>query len=699
MSNESNSAVSIKEIGPGILQMTLDQPGSSANVLSEEMFAQIDAAMEPLMTREDVRGLVLSSAKPKIFVAGADLKQISAGLNWPDERIIAFSRRGRGVMEKFSRAPFMTVAAIHGACVGGGFEIALWCDARIATGDRRTVIGLPEVKLGLIPGWAGTVRVARIAGPEPQLDLVTSGRLLGAGEAQQMGIIDEVATQDQLLENAIALIEQGSADREYLERRANLVADPHPVASTDIESLRARYTESIEANRNRIHPNAPRVGLEHMLGAFQMTANDAYESEAIAFAKVWGSPSCNGLLNHFFLGEHNRRHPGFGNPGKPSREINRIGIVGAGIMGHSIAAANLARKKSVIILDADSRFSLNVAQDLDDRGDIRSVEDMAGIAECDLVIECVTENAEVKRSVLQQIESAVAEDTLIATNTSAIRVGSLAQALEHPGRFCGIHFCHPELMSLVEVISGPATRATALSDAVGYVRSLGKMVLCPSDRAGFVVNRMLASLLDGAIRQLGHGQTVEQIDGAMREFGFQGGPFEIMDVIGIETCLLAGRSMFDDGIRSMTASPVLPRMVKMGRRGRKSLKGFYRYADPRAPRESDPETAELVRPYVESDRFASCSAERTALNILSTMVLEATHLIDENIVADYRDIDVAVINGFGFPAHQGGILFWADQAGMTAINQHLEELATLAERLRPSAMMKQMASDGRTFYH
>ena len=560
------------------------------------------------------------------------------------------------------------------------------------------MIGLPEVKLGLIPGWAGTIRVARIAGIEPQLDLVTSGRLVRADEALALGIVDQVTKQDQLMDSAVNLIEQNFEHSKYLERRSDISQEPHPSSMFDSDSMRTEFTRRIDANRQEIHTTAPTVGLDHMLRALKLSEEDAYHSEAVAFAELWGCPSCKGLLNHFFLGEHGRRQPGKITLEPPTCQANKVGIVGAGVMGHSIAAANLARRKSIKIMDVDSRFSKNVVEGLQDQGDIQLAESLAELNDCDLIIECVTEDLATKQRVLQQIEAAVTPDTLIATNTSAIRISSLASALEHPERFCGIHFCHPELMSLVEVVAGSATSADTLSNAVAYVRSLGKTALCPADRPGFVVNRMLASMIAGAIRQLTHGQTIDQIDSSMREFGFQGGPFEIMDVIGIDICLHAGQSMFKDGIQSMTASPILPRMVKVGRRGRKSLKGFYRYLEPRGERMHDPDIADLMEPYVQSDQFRTLSSEETVSHILATMVLEAAQLVEDLVVADYRDVDIAVIHGFGFPAHQGGILFWADQFGIQKIGQTLVSLSALEPSLRPSGLLKELVDRQGTFY-
>ena len=701
MTESTTTCLQVSELESGIALMTLDMPGSGANILTQQMFAELDQSMEQLATREDLDGLILYSAKPTIFIAGADLKGISANLDWPDKEIIKFCERGRAVMARFSRSPFVTVAAIHGACVGGGLELPLWCDCRVASDDRRTVLGLPEVKLGLVPGWAGTARLPRISGFEVAADLVTSGRLVSAAEAQQMGFVDKVVTQEDLLAAATDLIRQVKSSKSFVDDRRSIMG---PVANLSaIADALKSCGEQIVAN-TEIFPFAPTVVLEHMARSASLPQQEAWKSESLAMAQVWGSPANRGLLNHFFLVDRNKKQPGLVDLNLEPRPVSNVGIIGAGLMGRSIAENCLKRGISVVLLDAVDELAQQAAKELNSRGTISATSAYDDLATMDLVIESVVETFDVKKGVLQKIEGKVSKDTLIASNTSAIPIGKLADTLERPGRFCGIHFCHPELMSLVEVVCGPKSSEQTIANAVGFVRGLRKMPVAMNDGAGFVVNRLLGAMLDQSFRLVMQGIPVNQIDEAMREFGFLGGPFEIVDVIGADTCMYAGRTMWEAGLKCVTLSPILPRMVKLGRLGRKTGLGFYRYPEPRGDALWDDELPTLLASYVDPEatelpqKSTKIQHEKITNQILSAICLEATHIIDEELVADFRDIDLCVIHGFSFPQHRGGILFWADQVGLETVNRTLYDIAEVEPHMEPSQLLKNMRMQDRKFY-
>lgn len=704
MTESSTSSLQISELEAGIALMTLDMPGSGANILNQNLFAELDQAMAQLSDREDLDGLILYSAKPTIFIAGADLKAISATLDWPDNEIVKFCEDGRAVMARFSRCPFVTVAAIHGACVGGGLELPLWCDCRIASDDRRTILGLPEVKLGLVPGWAGTARLPRIAGFEVAADLVTSGRLVSATEAKQMGFVDAVVARDDLLSAATEMIRRVKNSESFVQNRRTIMG---PVADLDElpEQVR-RFGEKIVANKE-VFPFAPTVVLEHLARTAPVSQQDAWKSESLAMAQVYGSPANRGLLNHFFLVDRNKKQPGLVDLSLEPQPVTSLGIVGAGLMGRSIAENCLKRGISVVLLDAVTELAQQVAADLtseNSRGTITATNDYAQLAATDMIIESVVETFDVKKSVLQKIEAVISQEKLIATNTSAIPIAKLAATLERPRRFCGVHFCHPELMSLVEVVCGPQSSEQTIATAVGFVRGLRKMPVAMNDGAGFVVNRLLGAMLDQSFRLLMQGIPVEQIDAAMRDFGFLGGPFEIVDVIGADTCMYAGRTMWESGLQCVTLSPILPRMVKLGRLGRKTGVGFYRYPDPRGDAQQDNGLPELVASYVDASATdlpkldSKIQREKITNQILAAIALEATNIIEEELVADFRDIDLCVIHGFSFPQHRGGILFWADQVGLETVNRTLYEIAELEPRMEPSEMLKNMRLEKKTFY-
>lgn len=705
MPNDSTLAVHVTQIEPDIALITMDLPGSGANILNDQLFSELDEAMSGLAKRDDLKGVILYSAKRSIFVAGADLKRIVETLDWSEKEIIRFCEKGRAVMARFSRCPFVTVAAIHGACVGGGLELALWCDCRIATNDRRTLLGLPEVKLGLVPGWAGTARLPRISSFEIAADLITSGKLVTATEAHAMKFVDEVVDQEQLLNQAIMMIRRvGTSESFVRDRRAIMGA----VSDTgDVEATVAMLGQRIVSN-TAIHPFAPIVVLEHMERTVNTPIKEAWDSESWAMAQVYGSPASYGLLNHFFLVDHNKKHPGLVDLSLPTKKIDALGIVGAGLMGHAIADLCIQHGISIVLYDAVEGLAESVAQSLNTAGysTVTAASSFADFQGLPLIIESVVETIDVKRIVLQKIESAVDENTIIASNTSAIPIENMAKSMDHPGRFCGIHFCHPKLMSLIEIVAGPQTSEQTIATAVGLIKSLRKMPVAINDGAGFVVNRLLASMIDESIRLFNQGHPIQAIDTAMRDFGFQAGPFEIIDIIGADTCMYAGRTMWESGLQCVTLSPILPRMIKSGRMGRKSGVGFYHYPDPQGDGVWDNDIVELIGGYRNlggtftelTATPSSEEAEQISMKILSAIVLEATHILDEEIVGDFRDIDLCIIHGFSFPESQGGILFWADRIGLKQVEQALIQISETESRMAPNERIRQMANQNLTFY-
>ena len=401
-----------------------------------------------------------------------------------------------------------------------------------------------------------------------------------------------------------------------------------------------------------------------------------------------------GYANDAALIARNLTAPGIVDLDLPTTPIKTLGIVGCGLMGCSIAHLAIIAGIRVVMVDASENalaaagamFSEQV-----DSGAFHISASYERLADADLVIEAVVETLPVKKQVHEKIEAVVSANTIVASNTSSIPLASMESHFQHPGRFCGIHFCHPEVMALVEVISSASTEPQTIASAVGFVRQLKKMPIAIRDSAGFVVNRLLAAMLNQALRLLSSGIPVARVDQAMRQFGFEAGPFEIIDIIGADTCMYAGRTMWEHKMKCVSLSPILPRLVKHGRLGRKTGAGFYAYPDPTDRSDEaavdDPELIPLIQAYCKTvpsadtataenrdqDQGRDQDLTQMATEILAPVVLEATRLIDEGIVADFRDIDLAFTHGLSFPPAQGGLLYWADHIGLKKLMERLRD--------------------------
>ena len=663
------SSVSVADVRPDIALLTLEADGDGRVNLDDALLDHIDRAMEKLAARTDLVGVVVRSTGRLAFAEPWIIDDQMARFDWDDEQIVQHSQRGRAVLARFSRCPFPSVALIENDCLGLALELTLWADYRLAV-DSSTV-GMPGVRLGLTPGWGGASLLPRMMGLEAAADLITSGRQIAADQALETGIVTEVCTGETVLQQAVSLIDRVNVSSAFVQNRKALmgpVPGITPQTWQDIaEPILKTFGERIVSN-NDVFPYAPTVALEHLTRTCASPIQIAWKSESVALSQVWGSPANRGLSYYQAALQHNSVQPGLVDLSLTPTPIRTVGIVGAGLMGGSIAKICYAAGLSVRLLDADSELAANAVKRIIEQeksignasvspAKIQHAADYDQFSDCDLIIESVVETLDVKRIVLKRIESAVSKDAIIATNTSAIPIEKLASGLEHPSRFCGIHFCHPELMALVEVVSGPVTKPETVSAAVGFVQRIEKIPIAMRDSPGFVVNRLLAALLNASLELFSLGVEVQQIDEAMRDFGFAGGPFEIIDVIGVDTCMYAGRTMWEAGVECVSLSPILPKLMKNGRLGRKSGAGFYKYPDKVGTPVWDPAAGDLINGY-RSETSSELNGEEIRSRILNSAAAEANLILSEKIVGDRFDIDLCIVNGFSFPKHRGGILFW-----------------------------------------
>ncbi|MBX3418476.1 MAG: enoyl-CoA hydratase/isomerase family protein [Pirellulaceae bacterium] len=649
--------------GDDIALIRLDMPGKSANIINDGLQNDLERVLDELDAAGGVQGAMLYSAKEKIFVAGADLTAIVKTLDWSDAEIVQFCERGQRLFNRLQTSAYLTVAAIHGACVGGGLELALGCSLQIASDDRRTLLGLPETKLGLIPGWAGTVRIPRLVGLETGIDLIAQSTLFGPEKGLELGVVNRVVPRGQLMTTAFEMIRSTTWQEQARLRTARQHA-PCNEGLDERMALSERWA-SCQAVPGGIHPFAQKVLAQHVIESAELTFSDACASEARAMARVYGSPPSRGLLNVFFLNEHQRKSTGAALKTSGAADtIEQVSIVGAGVMGQAIARCVAEAKSKVKIFDAD-RSKAEQFVGTENRPGLSAVTQLSELFPCDLLIDCVAENRSIKQKLFADVRKFANSDTLLATNTSAISLTELFSETPDQHRVLGIHYCHPELMQLVEVVRHPETSDEVVGRVVAWLQRQRKTALIVKNAPGFVVNRLLTALIDAAIGLFEEGNSLQKIDQALEEFGFLGGPFKMMDTIGLDTVVLAGRAIAAQGVIQVSPSPILPMLVKKKRLGRKTLAGFYRYATPQANSEVDEALLKLIQPY---QRGANkVNVESLLHRILANMLIAAGETLERGVAASPKDVDLAMIQGLSFPGHFGGLLFWADQTGPDAL--------------------------------
>lgn len=699
---------------PDVAVLTLDDPTKGANILSRSILDEFEQHLDALEKEEGLAGLIIRSAKPGIFIAGADLREFAAELDAPKERVIAFSRRGHELFGRLAKAAFVSVAAIDGACLGGGAELALWCDRRVMTPNPKTQYGFPEVKLGLFPGWGGTARAPRIIGLSNAVEMIASGDPIDARAAYRMGLASDVVSGDELEQAAIRMIRAEQKSGDYKQDRQKW-AGKLDIDDTELGFLGATASAYIQQQTKGHYP-APLAALEVMLGAAGVDVEQACQMEAEGFAEVFGTPVNRGLINVFFLQDRNKKDPGVAAGATPAK-IESVGVLGAGVMGQGIAAANIKRRLPVALADVSAEVlqrgvggvleevSYNKATKGPDAR--RAVEfapllnaDTAQneIAACDLVVEAVVENPAVKQEVLSKLEPRLKETAILASNTSTIPITQLASKLKSPERFCGIHFFNPvRSMPLVEVIRGEKTSDATIATAVAYAKRLGKSPIVVKDGPGFLVNRLLFPYMNESLELLRDGASIASVERAAKSFGMPMGPITLFDVVGIDVALFAGKVMHEAFPDRVVTSPILDDLYQAGRLGQKTGRGFFAYKDKKGKGTPDPAANEIIAKHSRggSEQF---STEQLMMRLFLPMLLEATRALEEGVVRAPQDVDLGLIYGIGFPPFKGGLLFWADTLGAAQIVELLKPYQPLGARYEPTPLLREMAQHGETFY-
>ena len=708
------SIMSLSMREPDIAVLTINDPEKGANVLSRCVLEELNEHLDSLEKKEGLAGLVIRSGKPGTFIAGADIREFVSSIDSPKEEVQSFARLGHQLFGRLCSAPFVTVAAIDGLCLGGGAELSIWCDRRLMTTHPKAQFGFPEVKLGLFPGWGGTARTPRVIGLSNAVELITSGEPIDAAAALAMNLVSDVVESDRLDAAAIELIRAEQQTGEYKKDRQRW-AGTIEISETELGFLGAIASAYITDKTKGQYP-APLAALETMLGAAGVDLETACQMEAEGFSELFGSPINRSLINVFFLHDGNKKDPGVADPDIEPLAIGSISVIGAGIMGQGIAAANLRRRLQVNITDASSdalgagvagvlkEVSYNKAiKGPDPEKTFKFVPLLNGttsdaeLAGADLVIEAVVENLDIKKQIFARLEPQLGPNTILASNTSTIPITKMAEGLKHPDRFCGIHFFNPvRKMPLVEVIRGEKTSDQTIATAVAYAKALGKSPVVVGDGPGFLVNRLLLPYMNEALELLIGGVELRAVEKAAKVFGMPMGPVTLYDVVGIDTALHAGRVMVEAFPDRMIPSQLLIDMFEAEQLGEKTGAGFYLHTGKKGKRKPNPKAEKIIAGLVRGK--GEFTPQQLTERLFLPMLVEATRVLEDGLVRDARDVDLALIFGIGFPPFKGGLLYWADTVGAEKIVEMLKPYESLGKRYQPTEMLLDLAKTGNKFY-
>jgi 3-hydroxyacyl-CoA dehydrogenase/enoyl-CoA hydratase/3-hydroxybutyryl-CoA epimerase len=697
----------------GVAVLVFDLPGEPVNKLSPAAVADFERlffgqlAQDPL-----IQGVVLLSGKPDSFIAGADIDQFL--LITDAEAGAAMSQAGQDLINRVEAYPKPVIAAIHGACLGAGLELALACSWRIATDHPKTQLGLPEVQIGILPGAGGCQRLPRTIGLRAALDIILAGKSERAQKAYRLGLVDELVHPAILKEAAIAAALRLAAG--HLPRRApktglqGLLLDGNPIG----RRLVYRQARATVLRKTGGHYPAPLEAIEAVKAGLEHGMDTGLRVEREGFGRLAVSEVARQLIGIFFATTALKKDDGVP-PGTPAKKFRRLGVVGAGFMGAGIAGTAVAQAEvEARLKDTDlDRVAkgLGAAQKiLDGRLKRKQVtryqherlsalltgtKDWSGFGRTGMVIEAVFEDLGLKQEVMADLEAAVPPDAIIATNTSTIPIAQIGARMRHPERFLGMHFFSPvDRMPLLEVIPGPATAPLAIATAVQFGRRMGKTVIVVQDSPGFWVNRILLPYMAEAGRLMEEGVRIEVVDQVMTRYGFPVGPATLLDEVGLDVAAKAGGVMQAAFGDRLAPSELIPKLLADGRMGRKNGRGLFHYKEGKKAGVDESVYALLgVTPRSEVDEVDVRD------RLVCLMLNEAAMALADGVVRSPRDGDIGAIFGIGFPPFRGGPLRAIDAMGPAMLVQRLEALALAhGERFAPCPALVERARAGTPYY-
>jgi len=711
--NASTGPTLQTEIVDDVLVVTIDRPGTTLNTLSPSLIGEFEGMLLRVNDDTLIKAVVLISGKADSFIAGADIEQfLEITSSAEAERT---SRTGQDLLDRLEKLRVPVVAAIHGACLGGGLEVALACRYRVCTDHPKTTLGQPEVQLGLIPGIGGTQRLPRRVGLQAALDMILTGRSIRAKRALQMGLVDETVHPAILVEIA-------------LDRARSLAAGTHQPAPRPSRGTTAFLLEQNPIGRGVVfkkaresvmekthgHYPAPLAALTAIQAGYSRGFEEGLREEARLFGEMAMTDVSRQLVFIFFASNSLKKDPGVDSPAPVPREVHKLGVLGAGFMGAGIASIAVQQDTLVRFKDTDTarigkglaaihgvlqervtRRQITRQQFQDYMSLVGGTTDYSGFESVDLVIEAVFEDLALKHRVLEEVEPIIDRTAVYASNTSTIPITRIAEAARHPERVLGMHFFSPvHRMPLLEVIVTPATSPEATVSAVAYGKKLGKTVIVVNDGPGFYTTRTLSAYMNEAGRLLDEGASIEAIDKALVDFGFPVGPITLLDEVGIDVGGKVGLVLVEAFGARMAPSEAMRRVVGAGRTGRKGRNGFYRYDDAGQKGRVDESVYELI-----GGERREVLAEEIVERCVLAMVNEAVLCLGDGVLRSPRDGDIGAVFGIGFPPFRGGPFRYVDSETAEKIVERLEELnARFPSRFAPAPLLLDMAAGRRSFY-
>jgi len=707
----NSSAFTLVRQENGIAHLVMDVVADTMNTLKAEFAEQVADVLAEIKSDTSITGIVVCSGKKDSFVAGADINMINDCKT--KEEVVALSRQGQTIFAQLEQLNIPVVAAINGACLGGGLELAMACHARVCSDSSKTALGLPEVQLGLLPGSGGTQRLPKLVGVQKALDMMLTGKQLRAKQALKVGLVNDVVPNSILIETAEKMALAGNF-KQVVKFKSSLVN---------------KFLEGTSVGRGIVYKQAKKSALSKTKGNYpapvkiincvktgmEQSPAKGYQIEAEHFSELAMSPESAQLRNLFFATTEMKKEQGVADV--MPKKIIKAGVLGGGLMGGGIAfvtatkANTPARIKDIGHqgISHALKYSFDLLNKKVKRRFMRKSEmqkqmsmitgctDYSGFKDIDIVVEAVFENLELKQDMVVEIEKNAKDSTIFASNTSSLPIGNIAAKAARPENVIGLHYFSPvDKMPLVEIIPHATTSDQTISTTVAFAKKQGKTPIVVKDKAGFYVNRILAPYMNEAAILLLAGEPIDKLDKALVNFGFPVGPMQLLDEVGIDVGAKIGPILQADLGDRFTAPSAFSKLLDDGRLGKKAAKGFYLYGK---QAKKGKQVDESIYALLNLKPAGSLSSDEIAKRCTYMMLNEAARCVDEGIVRNARDGDIGAIFGIGFPPFLGGPLRYIDKIGAQSLVAQLTQWSKQhGERYEPCEALITMAENGTQYY-